>query len=68
VILGGVVQQGGNPHIFIAAVVEHDRCHAQQVRDIWDAALLAVLIAMYLSREQKPMIETGRKRLEGPGG
>src|SRR5271157_629209 len=46
----------------ISAVVEHDCGHPQQVREVRNAALLAVLIAMHLGRKQQRVIESYGER------
>ena len=59
-----IVQQRRNGHLLVAAVVEHDGGHAQQMRDVRNAALLAVLIAMDLRRKQQSVVEAGGERDE----
>jgi hypothetical protein len=63
------VQQRRDSHVFVAAVIEHNRGHAQQVRKIRNAALLAVLIAMHLRGKQKRMVESyGQRNKRRAGG
>src|SRR5664279_442267 len=62
VVFRRVVQQRSNPHVFVSTVVEHDRGHAQKVRQVGNAALLAVLVAMDLRCKQQGVVETYGKR------
>ena len=47
-VFGGVVQQRGDRLIFIGAVLEGERRHAEDVRDVRNAGPLAPLPAVHL--------------------
>jgi hypothetical protein len=57
-VLEGVVQQRGDRLVLVAAVLEHDGGHADQVRDVGDLAALAELVLVQLGRPDQGVAET----------
>ena len=65
-ILNRIMQQRGDSHIFVAAVIHHQRTHAQKVRNIRHAGTFAHVVAMKAVGEQHRLIESRSKT--GTGG
>src|SRR5262245_52755556 len=61
-VLGGVVQQRGDRVFLGAAVVEHDRRDAEQVRDVRNASALSVLFRVNLARVAHRLIKSRCQR------
>ena len=64
-VLDGVVQDARDRLVLVAAVLEHERRHREQVRDVRDPRALAALIGM---EQRRPADRLGEPRRQHRGG
>ena len=57
-ILEGIVQERGNRLVFVAAVVQHQRADAEQVRHVRDGRPLAPIVRVQRRREHQRIRKT----------
>ena len=61
-VLDGVVQQCRDGFVLVSAVLDHDRCDGEQVRDIGDVGAPSPLLAVQLCGENKSVFKTAAHR------
>lgn len=61
-ILGGIMQEGGNRFVLVAPVLQHERAHRQEVREVGDGCSLSELEPVQLRCPLESGVKAGAKK------